>query len=135
MTPSDTPAPIIRVLCVDDLQDMMEALSLLIDTEPSMTCVGRRSSADGLAAAIAAIHPPPHILILDATMPGTDPLVALRDVSERCPETRTIIYTARSDEAFLARALDAGAWRCVLKSDEPTAILRAIRDVAGGSLD
>lgn len=123
-------SPVIRVLCVDDLPDMTAALRLIIGTDPSMVCIGCLSSANELVRKVQQGNLRPDVLILDATMPGRDPFTAMRELADRCPGTRTIIYSGYDDADFIDRAIEAGAWRCISKHDEPLAILRAIREVA-----
>lgn len=122
----------IGVLCVDDNADMLEMMRMLLDTEPSMQCVGCLHSADRLIRRIADMQPPPQIILLDATMPGEDPLSVLRKMSDRPLASRTIVFSGYDDAEFLSRVRRAGAWGFVSKRDEPDAFLSAIREVAAG---
>lgn len=130
--PSTDSRPLTRVLCVDDNADMTAALRMIIGCERSMVCVGCLGSTDDLIREVQRYDPRPDVLILDATMPGMDPFAAMKELSVACPETRAIIYSGYDDQAFVNRAVDAGAWGCVSKNDEPEAILRAVREVAAG---
>jgi DNA-binding NarL/FixJ family response regulator len=133
----------IRVLCVDDSRDMTAVLKMMVDAEPDMTCVGCLASADNLIAEARRVSatpsnpsptpPTPLVIILDATMPGKDPLTAMRELAAELPWVRTIIYSGYCDRAFIDRAIAAGAWACVSKSEEPAAITRAVREVAARS--
>lgn len=127
-------APPTRVLCVDDNPDMTAALRLIIGSDPSMVCVGCLASASDLIAEVRRLHPPPDVLILDATMAGTDPFTAMKELAAECPGTRAIIYSGHDDPSFVERAVNAGAWGCVSKHEEPEAIVRAVREVAAGRM-
>ncbi len=120
----------IRVLCVDDMPDVTACLQMLIASDPSMACVGCLASALDLPRQILACEPAPDVLILDATMPGTDTLETLRALAAECPNLRTIIFSGHDDPAFIDRVIDAGAWTCVSKSAPSTALLDAVRYVA-----
>ncbi len=120
----------IRILCVDDNADMLEMMRMLLDTEPSMQCVGCLHSADRLIEYVAETEPPPQIILLDATMPGEDPLAVLRKMSDLPLTCRTIVFSGYDDAEFLGRVRRAGAWGFVSKRDEPDAFLKAIREVA-----
>lgn len=122
----------IRVLCVDDNADMNAAYQLMIDSDPRMTCVGCCTSADRLLATIDGMSPRPHVILLDATMPGKDPLVAMSELGQKYPEVRTIICSGHDGAAFVQRVKDARAWGFVSKRGEPDVIMSAVREVAAG---
>ncbi len=129
----------IRVLCVDDSRDMTAVLKMMIDAEPDMQCVGCLASADNLIAEARRVSttpsspsPTPLVVILDATMPGKDPLEAMSEMAVALPWVRTIIYSGYDDPGFIRRAIDAGACGCVSKREEPAAITRAVRELWAG---
>jgi len=125
------PAPT-RVLCVDDNADMTAVLRIMIDAQPTMECAGCLDSADDLVAKVRRVSPPPHVVLLDATMPGQDPLLAMTELSREIPGIKTIIYSGHDDPEFIDRAMSAGAWGCISKRDDPDTVLRAVREVAAG---
>lgn len=130
-TNSKCPPPI-RVLCVDDIPDVANAMRLLIESDPSMECVGCLGSANDLVAEVLGKHPKPDVVVLDAKMPGRDPMLAMQELAEKCPSTRTLVYSGQANPAFIERALDLGAWGYVSKDAEPSEFIRAVRDVAAG---
>jgi two-component system, NarL family, invasion response regulator UvrY len=121
-----------RVLCVDDRKDVADSLRLIISSEPTMQCVGCLASANDLVEQVQNCDPRPDVVILDATMPGKDPLVAIEELAVACPSTRAIVYSGRDDAALVRRAREKGAWAFVSKHDDPRALLRAVREVAAG---
>ncbi len=131
---SVTQAPPTRVLCVDDSPDVTAVMKLVIQTDPTLECVGCLGSADQLLEKVRRMNPPPHVVLLDATMPGKSPLVVMKVMSVECPDVKTIIYSGHEDEAFLDRIRDAGAWGFVSKNDEADAILKAVHAVAAGNV-
>ena len=120
------------MFCVDDNADMLEMMRMIIDTEPTMECVGCLNSADRLIRSVCDLNPLPQIILLDATMPGKDPLTVMRKMAEECPSIRTIVYSGHDDGVIVDRAQSAGAWGFVSKREEPDAIVLAIRAVAAG---
>lgn len=119
-----------RVLCVDDNPDVLAVLRMLIDSQTEMCCVGCLGSADGLIETVRRLSA--DVVLLDATMPGADPMVAITELAAAVPEARTIMFSGHDDAAFVDRAIGAGAWGCVSKGGEPTDILNAVRRVAAG---
>lgn len=122
-----------RVLCVDDSHDVTLAMRMVIDTDARLQYVGCLASADRLVETARRMNPPPDVVLLDATMPGKNPLAAMSEMAAEFPEIKTILYTGISDPAFIDRAKGAGAWGYVSKNEEPDAILRAVRKVAAGN--
>jgi DNA-binding NarL/FixJ family response regulator len=131
---SVTPTLPTRVLCVDDNPDITAVMKLVIQTDEALECVGCLGSADQLMEKVRNMDPPPHVVLLDATMPGKSPLVVMKEMSAGSPDVKTIIYSGHEDEAFLDRIRDAGAWGFVSKNDEADAILKAVHEVAAGNV-
>lgn len=123
----------IRVLCVDDCPDIIAALELVFGIDGTMECIGGLRSANKLVGEVQRHSPPPDVVVLDATMPGMNPLEALRQLVTTCPLTRTIIYSGCDDPELVDLARTAGAWGYVSKGAEPTVLLDAVREVASGS--
>src|SRR5262245_14680380 len=73
------PASRIRVLLVDDVRDITMALQRCIEGEPDMEAVGTLESADHLVAEVERTHA--DVVLLDMTMPGKDPLEAVRELT------------------------------------------------------
>lgn len=121
-----------RVLCVDDSADMTLMMQMLIDAESMMECAGCLASADNLVKTVSAMKPQADVVVLDATMPGEDPLAAMNKLSVKFPLVKTIVYSGHDDEEFVARVKALGGWGYVSKRDEPEVIVRAIRGVAAG---
>lgn len=120
----------LRVFVVDDGPDVSEMMRKIIDSEPDMRCVGCLNSADRLVEAAREVAP--DVVLLDATMPGKPPLEALGELAEALPAVRTLVFSGHNDSAFVDAAVDAGAWGCVSKTEDPETVLRAVRQVAAG---
>ena len=119
-------------MVIDANPDLTDVLSYVISVEPNMECVGCRQSADDLANEIRRLHP--DVLVLDASMPGKDPVTALMESTSEFPAVRTIVYSGYDDRALIERVIDAGAWGFVSKREAPDAVVRAIRAVVAGQI-
>ncbi len=131
MTAEDAGRPT-RVLCIDDNRDITAVMRLVIDAEPSMQCVGCLGSANDLVREVQGRDPQPDVVVLDASMPGRDPVEMMKELAVRCPSARVVIYSGHDDAAFVKRVMDAGAWGCVSKNAEAEELLLAVREVAAG---
>jgi DNA-binding NarL/FixJ family response regulator len=126
------PTDVVKVLCVDDNADLGRLYRIVIDGQPGMRCVGCLDAADGLIEEVERSRP--DVLLIDLTMPGKDPLAAIRELSVSHPETRAIVFSGLDDPATVDRAVEAGAWGYVSKSSEINDVLAAIRRVSGGEV-
>jgi DNA-binding NarL/FixJ family response regulator len=121
-------SPRTRVLCVDDSADIGRMVTRFIRAQPDMESVGTLDSAEGLVN--ECIQRRPDILVLDLTMPGPDPLGAIRALTARLPSCRVIAYSGHDDQQTSDQVFGAGAWELVSKNGEPDGIITAIRRVA-----
>ncbi len=131
----------IRVLCVDDNEDIPEMLSRCIAAESDMESAGCLHSADDLVAAVDRTGA--NVVLMDLGMPGRDPLAAVRELAAARPArgnsvgpgadgARVIVYSGRSDQKDYDSAINAGAWGYLSKGAEISSVLHAIREVARG---
>ncbi|HYF15986.1 MAG TPA: response regulator [Phycisphaerales bacterium] len=125
---SGAPTERLRVLCVDDSPDVGTVMERMINGDPRMECVGLLSCADALSEEVGRLHP--DVVLLDATMPGKDPFVAMGEVRAQFPEVKTFIFSGHDDPAFVAKAVGAGAAGCISKDKDSKEILRTLRDAA-----
>lgn len=120
----------IKVLCIDDSADVARLYARLVDSEPGMQCVGVLDCADHLTTEARRLGP--DVVVLDLTMPGRDPLEALRELSAAIPDVRVIVFSGHSDRQTIDSAVMAGAWGFVAKHSDPMDVLACIRRVASG---
>jgi DNA-binding NarL/FixJ family response regulator len=86
------------------------------------------------AAMPLIVRDPPQIAIVDVNLPGRSGIDVVRQLRERCPDTRCLILTNHADEETIFAALEAGASGYLLKSDPPNEVLEGLDElVAGGS--
>ncbi len=120
----------IRILSIDDHAFLAEGLRARLSLEPDMEFVGHLPSAEGLVEKVKAIDA--EIILLDIEMPGPDTFEAVAALRKHCPEVKTIILSAYVRDRYVDATVKAGAWGYLAKSDDPQAIIDAIRDVAAG---
>jgi CheY-like chemotaxis protein len=108
------PAPrSIRVLCVDDNQDLVNSLAMLLQAMGHKVQVAN----DGAAALVGAQTLRPEIVLLDIDMPGMNGYELARRLLEqqRDAPPRLIALTGWGRESDKQRAQDAGFYRYVVK--------------------
>jgi DNA-binding NarL/FixJ family response regulator len=120
----------ITCLIVDDHEVVREGLRLSLSRSPHIRVVGE--AGDGRAAIDLAERRKPNVVIMDVRMPGLDGLDATKELIERDPSSRVLIFTAYSERSLLARGLESGAKGYILKEAPHETLVRAIEKVANG---
>ena len=121
----------ISIVLADDHGVVRAGLRLLLDADPDFEVVAEASDVDGALRAVLGYKP--DVLVLDLNMPGEQSsLEALPGVTERSPQTRTVILTMQEDPEYARRALRAGALGYVLKEAADSELVEAVRRAAGG---
>jgi len=120
----------VKVLVADDHAIVREGMCRLLADHPAMALVGQ--AVDGQDAVQKVRQLKPQILLLDIAMPGMNGLEVLTLLGEAAPETRVVILSMYDKEAYVHRALCAGARGYVLKTDSGREVIDAILKVAAG---
>ena len=118
------------VMLADDHQIVRQGLRAILNAVPEFQLVGEAS--DGLEAVRLAERLRPDVLILDLSMPGLDGLEVARQVTKRPPRPRVVVLSMYSDEAYVLKALQAGATAYVLKDAGADQLVQGIRAAARG---
>lgn len=122
----------IRVLFADDEPKIRSVWERLIDQQSDMCLVGTLESAEKLTETATELSP--DIVVIDLTMPGPDPLDAVRSLTESSPQIKSVFYSAHSDDESVQAAFDVGAWGYIPKLASIAEICQALRQVADGEV-
>ncbi len=120
----------IRILLADDHGIVRKGLRFILERQSGMEVVGEAS--DGREAVKLAEELAPHVVIMDVAMPQLNGIDATAQIVKTHPKTGVIILSMYSDEAYLVRALSAGAKGYLLKESAEVDLLRAVQVVAHG---
>jgi two-component system response regulator NreC len=120
----------IRILLADDHVVMRRGLRLLIETQPGFIVVAEAS--DGSEAVDQAQATSPDVAVLDIAMPKLNGVEAAHRICEILPGTAVMILSMHADEAYVLRALRAGARGYLLKDSAEGDLIEAIRKVSSG---
>jgi DNA-binding NarL/FixJ family response regulator len=115
----------IRVLLVDDQQNIRRGLRMRLGLEPDLTVVGE--AADGEAALRVARLVAPDVVLMDVEMPVLDGIEATARLREAQPRCSIVMLSLYDDARTRARAAAAGACAFVAKTKMDEALIEAIR--------
>jgi DNA-binding NarL/FixJ family response regulator len=90
-------------------------------------------AANGYEAIDLAILHKPDVILLDVGMPRLSGPDAAQSISQKLPSARIVMVSMHSDEAYVLRALKAGAKGYLLKASPEADVLAAVRAVAAGN--
>jgi DNA-binding NarL/FixJ family response regulator len=119
------------VLIVDDNSQLRALIRKIVSQEPDLHVVGE--AEDG-AEAIRLTHELwPDIVLLDLVMPGINGLETLRRIKAERPDTKVIILTVHTEDAYRWAAEDGGADAFLVKKTLMTTLLPTIRRMRGST--
>jgi two-component system response regulator NreC len=118
------------IVLVEDHHVVRQALRTLLEAEPDFSVVGE--AADGLDAVQLVESLEPDVVVLDLRLPGLGGLEVTREVVRRLPQTRVVVLSVHTDEAYVANALKNGAAGYIPKTATADELIRAIRRVTAG---
>ena len=120
----------IRILLAEDHAVMRTGLRLVLERQPDFEVVAE--AADGRQAVALAEEHRPNVIVMDIGMPNLNGIEATRQIAASLPETSVVILSMHSDEAYVLRALKAGARGYLLKESAESDLISAIRAVHAG---
>jgi two-component system response regulator NreC len=120
-----------RVLIADDHPLIRGGLRSLLERDAEFRVVAE--AADGNEAIELALLHRPDVILLDVGMPRLPGTEAAQHISGKLPGARIIMISMHTDEAYVLRALKAGAKGYLLKASPEADVLAAVRAVAAGN--
>jgi two-component system, NarL family, response regulator NreC len=117
----------VRVLLADDHALVRRGMRALLDAQPGITVVGE--AADGVEAVALCEQHQPDVAVLDVAMPRLSGIDVAARIRRLVPPPHVIMLSMHADEAYVLRALQAGAQAYLLKDATDEDLLPAVRAV------
>jgi DNA-binding NarL/FixJ family response regulator len=122
----------IHFAIVEDIEDVAQILSEIINDEDDMVCKQVYHNAED------AMHflpqNPADILIVDIGLPRASGIEAMIHLTEHCPAMKFCMFTVYEDDDKIFESMKAGAKGYILKKSSADQIISAIRELhTGGS--
>lgn len=123
----------IRVFLVDDHPVVRAGLRALLEMEPDLDVVGE--AGDGMSGINLVRKLRPDIVVTDLLLPDIDGVAVTQTIRAELAGTQVVILTGViEDDAFVVRAVRAGAIGYVMKSADIDALVQTIRAAAEGQV-
>ncbi len=120
----------LRVLLGDDHTLVRHGLRKILEERPDWEIVAE--VGDGREAVRKCTALKPDVAVLDIAMPLLNGIDATQQIVRKVPETKVLVLSMHSDEAYVTRALQAGATGYMLKDSAGKDLLKGIASVAAG---
>jgi two-component system response regulator NreC len=120
----------ISIVLADDHPVVRRGMRTLLESQADFSIMGE--AGDGLETVRLVERLRPDVLVLDLMMPGLSGLEVLRIARQRSPQTRTVVLSMYSSNAFIAEALKNGSTGYVLKGCTEENLIRSVREAAAG---
>ena len=126
----------VTVVVVDDDPEYRRIARELLAQESELVLVGE--AADGEEALALLRREQPDVLVSDLVLPRLNGIELTRRVREEMPDTRIVLISSYTEDAYQMLASDSGADAFVSKQVIRSSLVAAIRDVhrrrlSGGS--
>jgi DNA-binding NarL/FixJ family response regulator len=118
-------------MIADDHPLVRSGLRALLERDGEFQVIAE--AADGYEAIDLAVLHKPDVILLDVGMPRLSGPDAAQSISQKLPAVRIVMLSMHSDEAYVLRALKAGARGYLLKASPEADVIAAIRAVAAGN--
>jgi len=127
---TQTTTEIIKAAVIEDMKDIRDGLTTLINFTEGFRCTGSyRSMEEALARIDTDV---PDVLLSDIGLPGMSGIQGIRLIKERYPEMQVLMLTVYDDDDRIFDALCAGASGYLLKRTPPAKLLDSIREAMSG---
>jgi len=122
----------LRVVLIEDLRDIREGLTALINGTAGFKCVAAFGSMESALARIERQQP--DVILTDLGLPGMSGTEGIIRIREIFPEIPIIALTIYDNDTEIFNALCNGANGYLLKNTPPARLLEALKEaVDGGS--
>lgn len=120
----------LRILLADDHTVVRQGLRRVLEERPEWQVVAE--AGDGREAVRLAEEFKPDVAVVDVAMPLLNGIETTRQITRRVPQTKVLVLSMYSDEAYVIQMLKAGATGYLLKDSADVDLLQAVQAVSQG---
>jgi two-component system response regulator NreC len=120
----------IRVLLAEDHTLVRQGFRRILEDDARITVVGEAST--GLAALRLVKELKPEVVVMDLSMPELGGLEASAEILKELPNTKILILSMYSNDAYVRKAFEIGAKGYILKNAIEVDLTRAVIALSEG---
>lgn len=120
----------VRVFIAEDHNLVRQGFRRLLEDDPRIRVVGEAST--GLAAIEQCKALKPDVVVMDLSMPELGGLEATAEILKANPQTKVVILSMYSNQAYVRKAFELGAKGYILKNAIEVDLIRAVTALAEG---
>ena len=124
------PTKRITVLLAEDHTIVREGLRTLLQAEGDLEVIGEADTGRQAVDLTKKLHPA--VVVMDIAMPQLNGLEATRQIRKAVPDTKVLILSAHSDDAYVEQMVALGAVGYLLKQTSAHFLAEAIREIHQG---
>jgi DNA-binding NarL/FixJ family response regulator len=121
----------ITVLLAEDHTIVREGLRTLLEAEGDIRVVGEAETGRQAVALTRKLRPA--VVVMDIAMPLLNGLEATGQIRRTVPDTKVLILSAHSDDAYVEQVIALGASGYLIKQTSSHVLSEAIREVQKGN--
>jgi RNA polymerase sigma factor (sigma-70 family) len=121
---------VIQVALVEDIKDVRQSWSRLINQCAGLQCVGASASGEEALREIPPLRP--NVVLMDIYLPKMSGIECTARMKLLLPRAQILILTVAEEHDLVFRALEAGADGYLLKRTKPVELRAAIMDALSG---
>lgn len=121
----------ISVWLVEDHEDARRVVTRAINRSHDIACPCAFASCEEALDTLRR-QAPPQVVLLDVRLPGMNGIEGIRRIKALAPEVHVLMLTVYDDHEKVFSAICAGASGYLLKTDDPEAVVAAIKNVIVG---
>jgi DNA-binding NarL/FixJ family response regulator len=126
----DNPPPPARVFLVDDEPIVRRGLRVLLSVKPGLAVCGEADTEHDALEGILALQP--DLAIVDLSLRLGDGVALIKQLHQRCPALKILVFSMHHQAHFATAAFAAGAHGYVVKDEGTERVLEAVASVMDG---
>ena len=121
-----------KIVIADHHPVTRKGITCILKKDENLSVVGKANNGSELYKTLEEVNP--DILIMEIDMPQINGINALRNIKQKFPKLRVLIFSTHPEEIYALRSIKSGAAGYVPKSASPKILLKALKQIRKGGI-